>query len=648
VNILLEALVYGAIAALISGTVLPFLYRSKNTRKTSFGLSLISSVLLLGFAGAILYTGKEPVFPAIRYLPGLDFTLAADRLAAGFILLIAAVVPGVSIYSIEYVEHAKSEARKNLQAALTNLFILAMLMVVLAGNMVVFLIFWEIMSISSLLLVLHDYSSEENKKAGFFYFIMTSLSTAFLFMGFISLFRLTGSAEFGPLEYPASILNLPFLCLFIGFGIKAGIVPFHKWLPYAHPAAPSSISALMSGVMLKVAVYGFLRFLLSVSALELWWGILILIGGSLSAVLGVIYALKESDIKRLLAYSSIENIGIIFLGIGLYVIFKVEGLETLAMLSLVGACFHAFNHALFKSLLFLCAGSVVHATGTRDIEAFGGLVKRMPRTAVFFMIGSVSIAALPPTNGFVSEMMLFQAYFYSSALPDPLIKVLLIITLSVFALTSALAAALFVKLFGITFLALPRTKCAEDATEVPKFMLLGEAIPATLCILSGLFSARILVLLGFDFEVPDMLILGLILIGACGLVWLAVRNSGPSGSPRISKETWGCGSLAQHPTMEYTSAGFSEPLVVIFKKVYRTEISSTRMYEDTKESIFKSGTAKIHLMKFFEEILYTPIVWAVSLVSSNISKMQNGKLDTYVLYVFIAVLTLMIFTRFFA
>ncbi|WP_232308607.1 proton-conducting transporter transmembrane domain-containing protein [Methanosarcina lacustris] len=647
-NILLEALVYGAIAALISGTVLPLLYRSKNTRKTSFGLSLLSSVLLLGFAGAILYTGKEPVFPAIRYLPGLDFTLAADRLAAGFVLLIAAVVPGVSIYSIEYVEHAKSEAGKNLQAALTNLFILAMLMVVLAGNMVIFLIFWEIMSISSLLLVLHDYSSEENKKAGFFYFIMTSLSTAFLFMGFISLFRLTGSAEFGPLEYPASILNLPFICLFIGFGIKAGIVPFHKWLPYAHPAAPSSISALMSGVMLKVAIYGFLRFLLSVYTLELWWGILILIGGSLSAVLGVIYALKESDIKRLLAYSSIENIGIIFLGIGLYVIFKVEGLETLAMLSLVGACFHAFNHALFKSLLFLCAGSVVHATGTRNIEAFGGLVKRMPRTAVFFMIGSVSIAALPPTNGFVSELMLFQAYFYSSALSDPLLKVLLIITLSVFALTSALAAALFVKLFGITFLALPRTKYAEDATEVPKFMLLGEAIPAILCILSGLFSAQILVMLGFDFEVPDMLILGLILIGACGLVWFAVRNSGPSGSPRISKETWGCGSLAQHPTMEYTSAGFSEPLVVIFKKVYRTEISSTRIYEDTKESIFKSGTARIHLMKFFEEILYTPIAGAVCLVSSNISKMQNGKLDTYVLYVFIAVLTLMIFTRFFA
>jgi len=645
---LLEALIYSAVIALIAGTVLPLLYRRKNARKASFGLSFISSILLLIFAGTVFYTGKEPVFPAIRFLPGLDFTLAADKLSAGFILLIAAVVSGVSIYSVEYVEHAKSEARKSLQAALTNLFILAMLMVVLAGNMVGFLVFWEIMSLSSLMLVLHDYSSEENKKAGLFYFIMTSLSTAFLFMGFISLFRLTGSAEFGPLDYPASVLTLPFLCLFTGFGIKAGLVPFHKWLPYAHPAAPSSISALMSGVMLKVAIYGFLRFLLSVSTPELWWGTLILITGTLSAVLGVIYAIKESDIKRMLAYSSIENIGIIFTGIGLYLIFKLEGVETLALLSLAGACFHAFNHALFKSILFLGAGSVVHATGTRNIEAFGGLIKSMPHTAALFLIGSVSIAGLPPTSGFVSEMMLFQAYFYSSAIPDPLLKVLLIITLSVFALTSALAAALFVKLFGVTFLALPRTKCATEAAEVPKTMLFGEAVPAAFCILSGLFSSRILALLGFDLGIPDMLLLGLILAAACGLVWLAVRKSGSSESPRISKETWGCGILAQNPIMEYTSTGFSEPLVVIFKKIYRTEISSTRTYSDTTESIFKSGTARIHLIKFFEERLYLPVAYAVSFISFQVSKMQNGKLDTYVLYVFIAVLTLMTFTRYFA
>ncbi|MDD3873820.1 MAG: proton-conducting transporter membrane subunit, partial [Methanosarcina sp.] len=385
-----------------------------------------------------------------------------------------------------------------------------------------------------------------------------------------------------------------------------------------------------------------------VSAPELWWGTLILIVGSISAVLGVIYALKESDIKRLLAYSSIENIGIIFTGIGLYLIFKLEGLEALALLSLAGACFHAFNHALFKSLLFLCAGSVVHATGTRSIEDLGGLVKRMPHTAALFLIGSVSIAGLPPTSGFVSELMLFQAYFYSSALPDPLLKVLLIITLSVFALTSALVAALFVKLFGISFLALPRTECAKEAIEVPQPMLSGEAIPAALCILSGLFSNRILALFGIDLGIPDMLVLGLILAGACGFVWLGVRNYGFSKVPRISKETWGCGILAQHPTMEYSSAGFSEPLVAIFKKIYRTEISSTRTYSDTKECIFKDGTTRIRFNKFFEKYLYLPVAYAVNVVSFQVSRLQNGKLGTYVFYVFIAVLTLMTFTRYFA
>ncbi|WP_239451151.1 proton-conducting transporter transmembrane domain-containing protein [Methanosarcina horonobensis] len=641
-NILLEALMYGAIAALISGTVLPLLYRSKNTRKTAFGFSLISSVLLLGFAGTVLYTGKEPVFPVIGFLPGLDFTLTADRLAAGFILLIAAVVPGVSVYSVEYVEHVKSEARKNLQAALTNLFILAMLMVILAGNMVGFLIFWEIMSLSSLLLVLHDYSSEENKKAGFFYFVMTSISTAFLFLGFISLFRLTGSADFGPLEYPAADLALPFLSLFIGFGVKAGLVPFHKWLPYAHPAAPSNVSALMSGVMLKVAVYGFLRFLLSISAPELWWGVLIITAGSLSALFGVIYALKENDIKRLLAYSSIENIGIIFTGIGLYVIFKVEGLESLALLSLVGACFHAFNHALFKSLLFLCAGSVVHTTGTRKIEAFGGLVKSMPVTSALFMIGSVSIAALPLTNGFAGELLLYQAFFQSFAVTDPLLTVFLIIALSSFALTGALAAALFVKLFGITCLAIPRSEKSRLAEEVRKPMLTGPAVPAALCILTGLFSKQLLSLAGWEIEFPDMLLLGLLLGLIYAALFLIIRSK--ETSPARISETWGCGIPTLAPYMEYSSAGFSEPLVMIFKSVYRTKIVNRAEYFDKQESLFKKGKVEIRLLRFFEEYLYIPPARVIDSFSKYVSKLQNGKLDSYVLYAFLAVIVLIIAT----
>ena len=304
--------------------------------------------------------------------------------------------------------------------------------------------------------------------------------------------------------------------LFIGFGIKAGIIPFHKWLPYAHPASPSNISALMSGVMIKVAIYGLLRFVL-LMPMELWWGILILVVGTTSAILGVIYALKEHDIKRLLAYHSIENIGIILIGIGLYVIFALSGLQAIATLALIGALFHTLNHAIFKSLLFMTSGSVINSTETRNIEDMGGLIKRMPYTALLFLIGAVSISALPPFNGFVSELMIFQAFFQSSLLANPALEMLLITSLAIFALTSALAAACFVKAFGITFLALPRSEGAKKAKEAPKLMLIGPALLAIFCVVLGVFSFQIFGAFGFSFPIPNMLLVGPLL--ACFL-WL--------------------------------------------------------------------------------------------------------------------------------
>ncbi|MDD3042151.1 MAG: proton-conducting transporter membrane subunit [Methanosarcinaceae archaeon] len=654
-----EPLLTGGLALLLLGTALSFLYRSKNCRTVSLGLTFLSSGLLSAFAAGMLYGGREVLIESYSFLSPLEFSFFIDRLSAGFVLLISLVTLGVSLYSIKYVEDEKSEGRKSLHVALMNLFIFSMLLVVLSANGFSFLFFWELMSISSLFLVIYEYEKPESGKAALFYFIMTSLSTVFLFSAFIGLYTRTGSFDFrgfGLLSPEA--LSWTFLSLFFGFAIKAGAVPFHKWLPYAHPASPSNISALMSGVMLKVAIYGLLRFLLAVEP-ELWWGVLVLAFGSFSALLGVVYALKENDIKRMLAYSSIENVGLILIGIGLYLIFRVSGLAGLAGLSLAAAGFHCLNHALFKSLLFMAAGSVVHETGTRNLEDLGGLVKHMPQTALLFLIGSVSIAALPPMNGFVSELMLFQAFFSSSALAGaeaPFLKVLLVLSLSAFALTSALAATLFVKVFGITFLAKPRTEGAERAREVPKLMLLGQAIPAALCILTGLFSARLFTLFGLpvgfgsgaEAEVPDMLFVGGILMVTYLLVWLSVRNFGPSSGPRVCKETWGCGGLAQHPSMEYSPAGFSEPLVVIFKKIYRTQLSSSRSFADSQDCVFEHGTAEIRLIKFFEEYLYLPVAQAVDRVSMKVAGLQNGRLDTYVLYVFLAVIALMGFTRWFA
>jgi formate hydrogenlyase subunit 3/multisubunit Na+/H+ antiporter MnhD subunit len=370
-----------------------------------------------------------------------------------------------------------------------------MVLAVASYNMLVFVFFWEILSMSSFVFVLFEFGKPGTRKAALYYFIMTMLSTMCLLSGFYGIYASTGSFDIRPV---ASLQNLTlvFLSLFVGFSIKAGVVPFHRWLPYAHPAAPSSISAMMSGVMIKVAVYGLIRFTLTVLPKEGWWGVLILVAGTVSAILGVIYALKEHDIKRLLAYHSIENIGIILIGLGLYLIYSANGLDELAALALAAALFHTLNHALFKSLLFLTAGSVVSATGKHNIEEYGGLIKQMPYTAGLFLIGAVSISGLPPFNGFVSELMLFQAFFGSYLIQDPVLKSLLVLCLAGFALTSALAAACFVKAFGITFLAVPRSESARNAKEVGKYMIAGEIVPAVLCMALGLFSLQIFSFLG--------------------------------------------------------------------------------------------------------------------------------------------------------
>ena len=417
-------------------------------------------------------------------------------------------------------------------------------------------------------------------------------------------------------------------------------MPFHKWLPYAHSATPSNISALMSGVMIKVAIYGMVRYLLFVLTPDRWWGVVILLFGVFSALLGVIYALKEHDIKKLLAYHSIENIGIILMGLGLYLIFNSYGFSDLALLALAGGLFHTLNHALFKSLLFLSAGSVVDETGTRNIEEMGGLIKAMPYTGILFLIGSVSISALPPFNGFVSELMIFQAFLQSFLVDNPLLKVLLFLALSLFALTSALAAACFVKAFGIIFLAGPRSKEAREAHDVSAFMIVGPAMLAGACILLGVFSFQLFGWLGFHLPIPNLMVIGLSLLVVLFLVWLLMKLVG-NKNVRTS-ETWGCGILSQNSSMEYTASGFSEPILTIFRPIYRTKKSVERTYNDGSRSIFKNGTAAVHTFKLFEERIYLPIAHFVQKASDVVSNLHDVDLDTYILYSFAAVVVLIL------
>jgi formate hydrogenlyase subunit 3/multisubunit Na+/H+ antiporter MnhD subunit len=474
---------------------------------------------------------------------------------------------------------------------------------------------------------------------------MTHLSTLFLLFAFIFIYTQTGTFDMNAMHAEPMITSVAFAFLFLAFGIKAGIIPFHKWLPYAHPASPSNISALMSGVMIKVAIYGLVRFILLLP-METWWGMLILSMGTISAVLGVIYALKEHDLKRLLAFHSIENIGIILIGVGLYVVFAVAGLQAVAFLALAGALFHTFNHAVFKSLLFLTSGSIVNATGTRNIEEMGGLIRRMPKTAFLFLIGAVSISALPPFNGFVSELMIFQAFFQSIALVNPFLEVLLIIALAVFALTSALAAACFVKAFGITFLALPRSHEAKEAKESPKLMLIGPAILAVLCVVLGVFSLQIFGLLGYTLPLPNMLFIGAILGAFYAFAFLAMREVA-NRRERIA-ETWGCGILNQNSKMEYTASGFSEPIVTILKGIFRTQKKSERTFHDPKNAIFKEGKAEIRLLNFFEERLYLPVADFMCKVSLKVNNLQRGDVDLHVAYAFVTIVVFVLIIWWFA
>ncbi|HEX7482382.1 MAG TPA: proton-conducting transporter membrane subunit [Candidatus Bathyarchaeia archaeon] len=637
------------LAAFFLAIILPIasakLGNSKVPRQASLVSTCVASITILAFSLEIIFSNKNFSFLAYQITSSFQFSLFIDRLAAFFLALVAIVSLAVAIYSVQYVEHTAHQGRKNLIVGLMNIFILSMMLVIASFSMFSFLFFWEIMALSSFLLVMVEFEKKETQKAGMFYFVMTHLSTLFLLFAFLFIYTITGTFDMSQIRAEPLITSIAFVFIFLGFGIKAGIIPFHKWLPYAHPASPSNISALMSGVMIKVAIYGLVRFILLLP-MQTWWGILILVAGTISAVLGVIYALKEHDIKRLLAYHSIENIGIILIGVGLYVIFSLSGLDAIAFLALAGALFHTINHAIFKSLLFMTSGSIVNATGTRNIEEMGGLIKRMPKTAMLFLIGAVSISALPPFNGFVSELMIFQAFFQSVALNNPFLELILITSLAVFALTSALAAACFVKAFGITFLALPRSHEAKAAKESPKLMIIGPAILAALCVALGVFSLQIFGFLGFSFPLPNMLFIGTILAIFYIFTFAALREVA-NRRERIA-ETWGCGFPNQTSKMEYTASGFSEPIVTILKSIFRTQKKSERNYFDNKNVIFKDGKAEIHLMNFFEERLYLPAAELIRKVSLKVNNLQRGDVDLHVAYAFATIVVFLLIIWWFA
>jgi hydrogenase-4 component B len=634
-------------------------------------LALLGAVLILflsiaGLAGRSF----EVVLPGILPVAG-GLALGLDRLSAFFLLIIAVGAIPSTLYAIGYTRHY-NEKQASMGLAL-NVFLPAMAMVVLARNALTFLVFWEAMSLSSYFLVMTENDREDTRSAGWIYIVMTHGGLACLLIGFLALSQASGSFMMADWIRSAGSLssgtrNAIFLMLAIGFLSKAGAIPFHVWLPRAHPAAPSHISAMMSGVMIKLGIYGLIRAGFEwLGGGPAWWGVLILIVGAVSALLGVLYAIIDSDLKRLLAYSSVENIGIILMGVGAGLLFRNYDLGSLAALALLAALLHSLNHAAFKSLLFLGAGSVVHATGTRNMEVMGGLLRRMPQTGAFFLIGSLAISAMPPFNGFISEWLTFQALLLSLRVPEQIFNLVFALSIAALALTAGLAAACFVRAFGITFLALPRGDEAGRAHEAGWTMKAAMALLAGVCLILGVAPATVLnplssTVTGIIGEAPDLsfnlgsiatnnvfatispawvaIILVLLIVG----VFAGLRAFGANFNRRYY-ETWGCGRAVQTAAFEYTASAFANPFKRVFAFLYRPVEETEIVVHPESRFFVKTITYRQDSRSIIEDSIYAPITAAVRRISMRVRAVQSGNVHSYLLYILIALLVLLLFAR---
>lgn len=464
--------------------------RSEGASKTIgcvFGVSAGVFGLLAGLFS--IFTPAELVSVATPF-SFANFSMLFNPLAGLLLALISVLAVAAWIYGLSYFDEYRG---KGLGSAgfFMNLFIASMDFVIVSDNAFWFLVFFEMMSLTSYFLVIIE-QDQKSIKGGFLYLIMAHVGFLMIMIAFFTMAGITGSFEFSAFRatsFSPGVASLVFVLAFLGFGCKAGMIPFHSWLPQAHPAAPSNVSALMSGGMIKIGVFGILKVgvdLLAASGCALWWGVLVLVFGAVSSVLGVVYALAEHDIKRLLAYHSVENIGIILLGCGVGFIGMAIGQPVVALIGFVAGLYHTLNHAMFKGLLFLGAGSVLYATGTRNMERMGGLARVMPTTAMCFLIGSLAISAIPPLNGFVSEWFTYQSLFNAAFAGDAVIKLAAAFGAVVLAITGALAVTCFVKAYGVTFLSAPRSERAASAREVPAAMRVAMIALAAVCVILGL------------------------------------------------------------------------------------------------------------------------------------------------------------------
>jgi hydrogenase-4 component B len=664
----LQLLMWSVVLYVAGGVISLLLQNNERGAIRIAGLCAIAGGILgLCSALPVLLGGEVLTWSATGPFSFASFSVRMDSLAAFMVMVISLLVTLCALYSLSYMEEYLGKGAASM-GFFMNLFIASMVGLMVMDNGFWFIILFEMMSLASWFLVIAD-QSEESIKAGLLYFFIAHAGSVLIMVAFFLMWRESGSLEFESfrhLNLNPVMASVVFILAFLGFGAKAGMLPLHSWLPKAHPAAPSHASALMSGVMVKVGIFGIIKVGIDLlGASQSWWGILVLAFGAVSSVLGVLYALAEHDIKRLLAWHTVENIGIILMGVGVGMVGIASHHPVLAVIGLLGALFHLLNHALFKGLLFLGAGAVIFRVHTRDMEKMGGLAKLMPLTGAAFLIGCMSISALPPLNGFVSEWFTYQSLFTMSHDGDFAMRLAGPVAIVMLAITGALAAMCFVKVYGISFCGGARSEQAEHAREVPWPMTAAMIVMALLCVALGVGASVVAPVLaqvaaslthGAEVTVASNMVLQpgssgqamlspavsfLLLIALPVLplaVWWALR--GERGAFRRRGEPWACG-YAWEEAMSASAGSFTQPLRVMFAPLYRMRKQldpSARL----NRSLTKVTEGAAAVEPFWDDRIIWPLVRLVQRMGAGIQRMQSGDFRLYCLYVVVALVVLLL------
>ena len=648
------------------GVLAAVFVRFRATSSIVYGAALVICGAALSLAAAYLLGSGAFVERATLPLgiPWMGAHFRLDSLSAFFAIVVNLGAAAASLYGIGYGRHETEPVRV---LPFFPPFLAGMNLVLLADDAFTFLLAWEFMSLASWALVLSHHREAANAHAGYVYLVMASFGTLALLLAFGVLAGVDGAYVFDQMRarpVDGRLAGLALALTMIGAGSKAGAVPLHVWLPLAHPAAPSHVSALMSGVMTKVALYGIVRILFDLMGPPAWWwSVVLLTLGGASAAMGVLYALMQHDLKRLLAYHTVENVGIILIGLGLALAFRADGAGPAAALALAAALFHVLNHSLFKSLLFLGAGAVLRATGERDMERLGGLIHRMPRTAFAFLVGSAAIAALPPLNGFASEWLTFQAILVSPQLSSWTLRFLVPAVGALLAMSAALAAACFVKAVGVTFLGRPRSAAAAGAREVDVLSLSAMLVLALLCLLAGVFpgvvidglapvtqrlvDARVapqlampwlsVVPIGEGRSSYNPLLLFLLIAVSMSVTAFAIHRLASHALRRSA--AWDCGTPDASPATQYTAGSFAQPI----RRVFGTFLFAARE-EITMPAPGETRPARlrVRMRDLVWETLYAPIGRVVGFASHQLNRLQFLTIRKYLTLVFALLVTLLL------